>query len=445
MSFGVGIGDIALVVTFTWKLYKNCKESSEDFRRMTTELLSLHAVLSETCELFEEQWEELQDCRKKRIFTLIENCQHSLQDLYALYCSYNTLSTQAQRVWDRLRFGMKDLSEVRQKLISSTTLLTSYYTILNSSSNRQIVKKLTKYATEVQAGMREGSVICIPDVAANIQSPDVWAELRPELEDVGISAVVGEERREFILNWLKNSLAEGLLEESARVVGNYDASISSRSTTPSNDDGLSTRSITPTNDVEQNSSCYHTAPNGSVLSHDSEVMSVANSAFAADVQRTLNERSIAELLAPLAVSNIYSLHPPSSSSSVVRRRRTFSVVEKLFQKPTAIIKAASDGDINRVGRLISIGVDVNAVDRWGWSALSMCGYGGHAPIARLLLDHGAKIDNVDVDGDTPKSLAMQRGHSDVVNMLDDEEETRKLRARETQFRLPGVPQSSSSR
>lgn len=54
----------------------------------------------------------------------------------------------------------------------------------------------------------------------------------------------------------------------------------------------------------------------------------------------------------------------------------------------------------------------------------------HVAIARLLLDHGAKIDNVDVDGDTPISLAEQRGHADLVIMLEEEASIRDLRAKE---------------
>src|ERR1700760_710836 len=81
-------------------------------------------------------------------------------------------------------------------------------------------------------------------------------------------------------------------------------------------------------------------------------------------------------------------------------------------------------------------MDVNAVDRWGWSALSMCGYGGHVAIARVLLDHGAKIDNVDVDGDTPISLAEQRGHADLVIMLEEEAAIRELRASEANVSFP---------
>ncbi|KAJ6557342.1 hypothetical protein DFH09DRAFT_1163837 [Mycena vulgaris] len=396
MSF-IGLGDIVLVTTLTWSLYKCCKEASEDFRRMSIELMSLHAVLGETRDYLQEYGEGLEESRKYRLGILLDGCQSPLEDLDALYRRYDSLSTQTQRSWDRMRFGLKDLSDVRQRLVTSTTLLTSFNTALINSSTARIEKKLNRFIAEVQAGMREGSVISTSDVA--IQSPDVWDELRRELEDVGISAAVIEERHDFIVNWLKKALDDGSLEENARVVGIDDVGISSLSLTVINTEGSSSRSPTLVNDVEQDSS-YHTADKD--WTHES---SKRNN----------------------------SLPPPFSSSSSqtprpVVRRRTFGLVERLLQKQTAIVKAASDGDIDRVGRLISVGMDVNAVDRWGWSALSMCGYGGYPDIARLLLDHGANIDNVDVDGDTPKSLAAQRGHADLVIMFEEEEAIRKLRA-----------------
>ncbi|KAJ7334726.1 hypothetical protein DFH08DRAFT_879232 [Mycena albidolilacea] len=422
MSFGFGAGDIAMVTTLAWKLYKNCKESSEDFRRMSVELMSLHAVLVETREFLEEHGKELEDSRRNRLVMLIEPCMASLKELQDLYDRYESLSTQHQRSWDRLRFGLKDLADVRSRLTTSVTSLTSFTAMLTNASTTRIEKRLIKLITEIQAGMRERSVMSVSDVASSIESPEVWTELRRELDDVGISPVVAEERRDFIINWLKDAAAAGMLDENARLVGIDGASMSSRSfmpaddegmsyrsITPTNDDGISSRCLTPTNDAEPDSNWYPSVgPRREVID-----LSATSSAFDAEVQRMRNERSVAELLAPLAVSATYSLPSASSSSfsssqtarPAVQRRRTFGLVGKLFQKQTAIVQAASDANIDRVARLISLGMDVNAVDRWGWSALSMCGYGGHVAIARLLLDHGAKIDNVDVDGDTPISLA----------------------------------------
>ncbi|KAJ7637015.1 hypothetical protein FB45DRAFT_453441 [Roridomyces roridus] len=453
MSFGFGLGDIALVTQLTWKLYKGCKDSPRDFQALTNELGSLNAVLGETRDYVEEYGDELPEHRIERLNRLLDTCRGPLEDLEALLRKYNGLATQSQRTWDRMRFGMKDLSDVRQKLISSTTLLTSFNSALLNSSTARIEKRLNKFITEVQAGMREGSVISSTDVASTIESPEVWAEVRRELEDVGITAAVVEERHEFILTWIKNAVADGALEgvgvveiSKLNIQGIPQSHGGTRKTslTLVDDEGVpdspnltptASRCHSPTGDDDLDSNLqYHSA--ASHFGHDEEDagrLSAATYAFDAELQRTRNSRAVTDLFDPLAASTMYSLSPPSDSKNkrpVPTRRRTFGMVEKLFQKQTAIVQAASDGDIDRVAKLISMGMDVNVRDRWGWSALSMCGYGGHAAIARILLDHGANIDNMDVDGDTPMSLAAQRGHADLVIMFEEEEAIRKVKEAE---------------
>jgi ankyrin repeat protein len=76
----------------------------------------------------------------------------------------------------------------------------------------------------------------------------------------------------------------------------------------------------------------------------------------------------------------------------------------------------------------------NVVRRW--SALSMAAYGGHLTLARVLLDHGADMDIVDVDGDTPIQLAITRGHSNVAILFDEVRAERDLRAREQDVEQP---------
>ncbi|KAJ6464527.1 hypothetical protein C8R45DRAFT_1064248 [Mycena sanguinolenta] len=408
MSFGFGVGDIVLVTNLAWKLYKGCKDSSQDFRRMSMEIASLHA---------------------DRLSTLIQGCLASPQELEALYIRYESLSTQRQRTWDRMRFGLADLSEVRQRLMLNTTLLTSLFTAaLVNACTARIEKRLTKFITEAQAGMREGSVISVSDVASSVESPEVWAGLLRELDDVGISAAIAEENREFIVNWFKDAGAAGLLDEIAPAEkGDID---DSRSFMPPLNESGASRSSTPTNDHEDFSD-YHTAhsdvsdDNSVSFRHQAVNLKAATSTFDAEIQRLCNEQSIP---GPGGVSS--SLVPSSSSS----RRPTFKRVERLFWKSTAIVQAASDGDIERVAHLISLGMDMNAVDQYGWSALSMCGYNGYANIARLLLDHGANLDSP--GGDTPIYLAEQRGHRDVVIMLE-EEAIRRLPSAPMLVHVPG--------
>jgi hypothetical protein len=50
----------------------------------------------------------------------------------------------------------------------------------------------------------------------------------------------------------------------------------------------------------------------------------------------------------------------------------------------------------------------------------MCGYGGYLDIVCSLLDHGADLDNVDMDGDASEILARNRVHADMVILFQGE-------------------------
>jgi ankyrin repeat protein len=66
----------------------------------------------------------------------------------------------------------------------------------------------------------------------------------------------------------------------------------------------------------------------------------------------------------------------------------------------------------------------------------MAAYGGHLGIAQLLLEHGADMDNIDVDGDTPMQLAATRGHSNIAILFDQVRAERDLRTRELDNEKP---------
>ncbi|KFX92266.1 hypothetical protein V490_05496 [Pseudogymnoascus sp. VKM F-3557] len=419
MSFGVGIGDIILLGTLTWKLYKNCKESSAEFNRISSEVASLHVVIKETEEYVTET-QGLSPSRDARLTILIDGCKEVLLELEALLNNYESLGTQAQRSWDRVRWGLEELADVRSRIISNTSLLTAFNSSLANSSTARIEKRLNKFIEEVRAGLREGSVVTASGATESIDTEDVWLLLRRELEDVGISASVVEEHHVYISNWLKAAISNGMLEEmdnSSRrsaVAGSFDSgyagsiggtSIGSESfRSPSiGSSSIGSPSIAPSTP---------TIPS----------ITVANEEFEAELSRHPSR-----------------IHTESSSRSSLKIRRASSVSSvlfKMFKKETAIIEAASDGDLSKVAKLISAGANVNARDRWGWSALSMCGYGGHVEICRLLLDHGADLNNMDVDGDTPESLATNRGHANIVIMLEEERAARDLKVREADSDKP---------
>ncbi|GAB1314608.1 Potassium channel AKT1 [Madurella fahalii] len=426
MSFGVGVGDLALVARSAWRLYKACKESSEDFARLSTELLSLHAVLNETHEFLIDN-PKLDTSRRHRLSMLCDQCNAALEGLDSIVARYESLGTQAQRTWDRMRFGLNDLSDVRERLVSSVTLLTAFNTAMINSSTARIEKKLNKFFAEVQAGLREGSVVTTEDVAHAIETADVWAEFRREIADVGITTSAAEENHEFILEKLRAALAEGALDEQVAPGDN---------STPKNWDGKWPSPVPPSDSGYASKTSF--SERGSI----SSTISAANQAFEAELRRQRTEWQpgiTVEYSQPGSTDRRMTSDPGATGSSPLRVKRStrpVRLVKKWFVNETAIIQAASDGDAGRVAELIGLGVDVNARDRWGWSALSMCGYSGNKAIARMLLDHGADLDNVDVDGDTPTTLAAQRGHAELIIMFDEERAVRDLKIRESDKEAP---------
>ena len=295
---------------------------------------------------------------------------------------------------------------------------------VRSSSTARIEKKLTKFLAEVQAGLREGSVVTTEDAANALSTNDVWTELRRELEDVGISPPAAEENHAFILERIQKAIADGELDEIAPC------------DLPTAAEAGRKLSVAPS-DSGYGGSNASVSERGSISI--SSTLNAANNTFEEELRRQRaewwpgnNARFDLDRSSASMTDDTVKLSLPK----VRRRTGPVGLIKKLVKKETAIIEAASDGDIDKVAECISLGMDVNARDRWGWSALSMCGYGGYAAIARLLLDHGADLDNVDVDDDTPTSLAVQRGHAQLVIMFDEERLVRDLKVREMDTEVP---------
>lgn len=304
----------------------------DDFKRLSNEVASLHVVLKET-EDYVHEFTDFDTSRNYRLKILTDGCNDILKDLEKLLNSYESLGTQAQRTWDRMRFGLEDLTDMRSRLVSQATLLTAFNSTLIkyvqslffyylttqyhiSSSTTRIEKRLNKFIAEVRAGYREGSVVTTADVTESIESPDVWHQLRRELEDVGISPSVMEENHQYISGWMKAALSQGLDEVCS--------------------DDLSTPSLS-------------SLKSGGVDSPSMTAVAVNDSVFEAELRRKQAIKPVEQVILP----------------TVKKRSDPVSMIQKLFQKNTAIIQAASDGDLNKVVKFISIGCDVNTRDRWG--------------------------------------------------------------------------------
>ena len=128
MSFGFSLGDFITVPTLAWQVYKSCKDSSDDFKTVADDVVALHIVLSEVVEPLKVQ--PISSPRQAHLAALTRTCQAVLNDLEKLLQKYDSLGSQSQRTWDRMRWGLEDISQLRGRLSNSTAMLTAFNTSL---------------------------------------------------------------------------------------------------------------------------------------------------------------------------------------------------------------------------------------------------------------------------------------------------------------------------
>lgn len=90
---------------------------------------------------------------------------------------------------------------------------------------------------------------------------------------------------------------------------------------------------------------------------------------------------------------------------------------------TALIPAAERGHVQTVQTLIDAGIDVNYVNRLGWTALIeaiILGDGSekYATIVTQLINGGANVNLADASGNSPLTLAKQKGYRNLIEILE---------------------------
>lgn len=133
MSFGVGLGDILLLTKLATEVCRACKHSAEEFRTISAEVNNLRVVFEDIADIIEQDKSALTQRRSERLADLIANSQSVLQDLQNELKNYSSLSTKTQKKYEILRFGFKNIADIRMRIVSANTSLNSFYGSLSRS------------------------------------------------------------------------------------------------------------------------------------------------------------------------------------------------------------------------------------------------------------------------------------------------------------------------
>ena len=125
MSFGFGVGDFITISTLAVKVITAYKDAPSEYKNISEEVKSLHIIINRGVKHFERlspcegEWQEGME--------ILQGCQSVLEDLDALIEKYQGLaSVNKRQVFARVKIGMEDITALRTRLISNTTLLNSF-------------------------------------------------------------------------------------------------------------------------------------------------------------------------------------------------------------------------------------------------------------------------------------------------------------------------------
>ncbi len=100
--------------------------------------------------------------------------------------------------------------------------------------------------------------------------------------------------------------------------------------------------------------------------------------------------------------------------NIAKELNTSGALEWL--KQLEFLKTAEKGDVKAIKDFLDKGIDINAKDNDGWTALMYAAI-GHKDIAELLLAHRANVNAKDNKGNTALWFAAEKGRKEIVEML----------------------------
>ncbi|PGH33792.1 hypothetical protein GX50_03361 [[Emmonsia] crescens] len=230
MSFGYSVTDLISLTTLSWKLYKSCKSAPSSFASLSSEVLSLHAVLKEAEETLLPGSQShdgyatgnappgtpaaLSPTAQENLRVIADGCNGVLVDLQSLIDRYESLGRKKSNAWGRVKWGAEDIAELRSRLASNVAMLNTFVSI----SQFTVQQKLDRYLSMQKNGNRESSLVS-EQTTDSLSSNDklTWRSIRKELAEIGITVAAFDANRGLILNWFAEAVESGTFQPQEEV------------------------------------------------------------------------------------------------------------------------------------------------------------------------------------------------------------------------------------
>ena len=122
MSFGYSVGDMMAISGLAVKVYTAYKDAPDDYRNISDEVVSLHIIINKAARHFEST--TLSHDEQQEGLKVLKGCENVLKELDSLIAKYDGLDS--ANIFQRVKFGGKDIATLRERLVSNTGLLNSF-------------------------------------------------------------------------------------------------------------------------------------------------------------------------------------------------------------------------------------------------------------------------------------------------------------------------------
>lgn len=135
--FGWGGGDIIALSRLVVEKYKAYKDAPDDYRHISDEVNSLQIIINKAVRHFEST--TLSNNSRQEGQEILKGCQNVLEDLNSLIEKYDSLAcANTGQVLQRIKLSSEDITTLRLRLISNTTLLNGFIQRFDVPNNYQL-------------------------------------------------------------------------------------------------------------------------------------------------------------------------------------------------------------------------------------------------------------------------------------------------------------------